>query len=175
MVCQQDDLLPEQTIEGLSDELIEEEYKLLSKLAEGTTDDMNRPNPPIKPLHCRLEQKLTSEGYVSNEYTGDMIKYTIPSMKLPDVKAGLTNFGETGVIVDKFNNANDVGMANANFVKTIFHEEILNLPRRNKVPFGLIIASKGPQQNTLDEFWNVVLQNNVTKIISLCATGEANE
>jgi len=55
MVCQQDDLLPEQTIEGLSDELIEEEYKLLSKLAEGTTDDMNRPNPPIKPLHCRLE------------------------------------------------------------------------------------------------------------------------
>jgi len=37
-----------------------------------------------------------------------------------------------------------VEMANANFVKTIFHEEILNLARRNKVPYGLMIASKGP-------------------------------
>jgi len=42
---------------------------MIENLAEGTMNDMGRPNPPIKPLNERLESKLTCAGYTMNDYT----------------------------------------------------------------------------------------------------------
>ena len=72
------------------------------------------------------------------------MRHKSPDRKLNEIKANLTNFGETGVIVDKWDSADGIDLANANFIKTTFHEEIWPLERRNKIAYGLMIASKGP-------------------------------
>jgi len=57
---------------------------------------------------------------------------------------------------------------NACYIKSAFKE---SNPRENQNdvwPFGLIIATQGPQNNTLDSFWKMVVQNNVKKIVTLC-------
>lgn len=65
-------------------------------------DDMGRPNPPIRPLEERLKQKLSSEGCIPNGYTDQTLLHAVPDRNLDEIKANLTNFGETAVIVDKW-------------------------------------------------------------------------
>jgi protein tyrosine phosphatase len=49
---------------------------------------------------------------------------------------------------------------NACYIKSSFKEQ--------GTPNGLIIATQGPQPHTCESFWKMVLQNNVTKIVTLC-------
>lgn len=35
-------------------------------------------------------------------------------------------------------------------------------------PFGIMIASQGPQEGTQEAFWDMVVQNNVKRIVTLC-------
>ena len=57
-------------------------------------------------------------------------------------------------------NINDFTFMNACYIKSAYQE--------NGDPFGLIIASCGPQEYNVDNFWKMVYQNNVTKVVSMC-------
>ena len=64
----------------------------------------------------------------------------------------------------------DYTYCNANFIKSPFQEEN---PRDDRdVPFGLIIASQGPQDDNYDSvqrFWNMCVQFNIMRIVSVVA------
>lgn len=51
----------------------------------------------------------------------------------------------------------------ANYIKSPYCEE---LPLSQK--YGLMIASHGPTEKTQNDFWKMVISENVTKIVSLC-------
>ena len=55
---------------------------------------------------------------------------------------------------------NDSKYFSACYIKSSFKEK--------GNPFGLIIASEGPQEDDVESFWKMVIDNNVTKIVTLC-------
>ena len=71
-------------------------------------------------------------------------------------------FKETAVVLKGGtpDNVDSSTYINACFIKSSFRE-----PGN---PNGLIIATQGPQLNTIENFWKLVLENNVTKIVTLC-------
>ena len=52
---------------------------------------------------------------------------------------------------------------NASHIKSAHQEH-----RDGQTPFGLIIATQGPQHHTLSAFWQMIVQYNITKIVTLC-------
>ena len=57
-------------------------------------------------------------------------------------------------------NVNESSYINACYIKSSLKE--------HGYPFGLMIATQGPQPHTIEHFWRLVLENNVTKIVTLC-------
>ena len=54
-------------------------------------------------------------------------------------------FGETSITLDKWDK-NDKDFINANYIKTVFQE---SHPRLEDSPFGLMIATCGPKNETV--------------------------
>ena len=54
---------------------------------------------------------------------------------------------------------------NACFFKSAFREVH---PTGLAEPFGLIVATQGPMANTVEHFWEMVIQQNVIRIVTLC-------
>lgn len=53
----------------------------------------------------------------------------------------------------------------ASYIKTPYQEA--NAKDLNN-PYGLMIAAEGPTADTNNSFWKMVMQENVTKVFSLC-------
>ena len=56
---------------------------------------------------------------------------------------------------------------NASYIKSAYNEKNPNVGDTSD-PFGLIIATQGPKKNSVEAFWKMVVQNNVTRIVTLC-------
>lgn len=106
-------------------------------------------------------------------------KQFIEECKEYNVYSDVAPFKETAVVIlDKTNknrkHAKNVSWIkpgqyiNACFIKSAFREvNPVDIP--NEVaPYGLIIATQGPKKNTIDHFWSMVMQQNVTRIVTLC-------
>ena len=78
--------------------------------------------------------------------------------------ADLMPFGETAVSLEKWH-PSDNDFINANYMKTVFQEDH---PRDVSLPFGLMIATSGPKTSTIQDFWRMTVQENITKVVSLC-------
>ena len=79
-----------------------------------------------------------------------------------NIYSDIAPYKETAVVLnggspDSINESNYI---NACYIKSSFKE-----PGN---PFGLIIATQGPQPYTSESFWKMVIENNVTKIVTLC-------
>jgi protein tyrosine phosphatase len=59
--------------------------------------------------------------------------------------------------------AEEKNYINASYIKSAFGE---CHPQKN--PFGFIICTQGPQDYSVDSFWQMVIENNVKKIVTLC-------
>ena len=62
---------------------------------------------------------------------------------------------------------NEKHYVNASYIKSVFQEDN-PLSHNPEEPFGLIIATQGPQKHSSEKFWKMVVQNNVTNIVTLC-------
>ena len=71
-------------------------------------------------------------------------------------------YKETAVLLNGGtpSNVNKNNYINASYIKSTYRE--------SGNPNGLIIATQGPQLHTTESFWKMVLENNVTKIVTLC-------
>jgi protein tyrosine phosphatase len=111
----------------------------------------------------RNKNKIGKEfKYLDKLFAWGNGKPIIKECKNLNIYSDVAPFKETAVVLDggspeKVDASNYI---NACYIKSSFKE------RGN--PFGLIIATQGPQPHTCESFWKMVIENNVTKIVTLC-------
>ena len=88
---------------------------------------------------------------------------TITKDQIDDVE-GTYKFDKTAVKLIKWK-PTESDYINASYVKTV-HQEA-NDTNLNS-PYGLMIAAEAPNNKTIEQYWKMIVQENVTKIISLC-------
>ena len=64
----------------------------------------------------------------------------------------------------------EANYVNANYCKSPFQESKPSPEAPSRDPYGLMIATNGPKNNSAENFWKMVLQNNVTRTIVLTTT-----
>ena len=78
----------------------------------------------------------------------------------------LMPFATTEVHLSKWSGVKKKAI-NANFIKTPFCEISPTSTSVIPDPYGLIIATNGPVPRTIERFWQMVIQHNVKKTVSL--------
>ena len=78
---------------------------------------------------------------------------------------GKDGFGSRSELVQKID---EKYRYSACYIKSAYQEFQAPNTCTTTDPFGFIIACAGPQVHNVDNFWKIVHQNNVTKIINLC-------
>lgn len=87
-----------------------------------------------------------------------------------DLVGDTQKFDKTAVKLIKLQ-PQDSDYVNASYVKTIYQEA--NDADLNS-PYGLMIAAQAPTDKTMEQYWRMIVQENVTKIISLCDASRDN-
>lgn len=151
----------------------------LSKKALLAVDNQTFARKRIKNLTLRLMHKLKKKGKLDKKgkkvMMGQMILKSRVGSKLFDY-ADLMPFGETAVEIEPWTSyeKDKDQFINASYIKTAFGEEKeldepMNVEEDENVkPFGLMIATAGPNKNTIEQFWKMVIQQDVSRIVALC-------
>lgn len=77
--------------------------------------------------------------------------------------ADLMPFNSKEIFIERWKNMKKLKI-NASFIKTPFGE---SNPSNKLDPYGLMVATTGPNPRTTDAFWWMAVQQNITKTISL--------
>lgn len=83
--------------------------------------------------------------------------------------ADLMPYGETSVSLEKWHK-DDKDFINANYIKTVYQENhpLQSVDLDDALPYGLMVATSGPKDKTTADFWRMCVQENITKVVSLC-------
>ena len=132
----------------------------------------------IKSLTIRLLSKLKRKGKLDKKSKkvkmGQLVMRSRVGQKLFDY-ADLMPFHETEVKLEPWSGVpydeddylqydDEKNFINASYIKTLYGEE----NEEFGPPFGLMIATRGPTDHSIEQFWKMVIQQNIRRVVSLC-------
>ena len=121
----------------------------------------------------KLKKKGKLEKKGKKVMLGQMIMKSRAGSKLFDY-ADLMPFNETAVEIEPWTSyeKDRDQFINASFIKSSYgeerHDDTVADEDDDPEPFGLMIASTGPNKHTIEQFWKMCIQQDVGKIVSLC-------
>ena len=105
-------------------------------------------------------------------------KKSILRFRDQNIYSDVSPFVETAVVIgynknqesrdDALKNQTASQYINACFVKSAYSENDLQSDPKGTDPFSLIICTPGPMKNTKENFWKMVKEQNVKRILTLC-------